>query len=419
MHDIELIRKMPDYFDLAMQKRGVNAVAQRILDLDRQNRELLTKLQSLKEKKNILVGKIGVIKTNGGNIEHLSEEVKLISVMIKELEADQDNYELQNLLATLPNIAEGHIPVGDDESSNVEIRKYGLQRQFSFKAKTHYDLGVESGLMDFENAAKISGSRFVIITGLLAKLERALISFMLDLHTREFSYTEVSHPYLVREQAMYGVGQLPKFDNDSFKTTNGFRLIPTSEVFLTNIVANTILEEKTLPLRFVASAPCFRSEAGSAGRDTRGIIRQHQFDKVELVSITRPQDSRLELERMTGIAEEVLKLLRLPYRVMLLSTGDLGFSAQITYDIEVWFPSQNTYREISSCSNCGSFQARRMKARYKRHGENKNIFVHTLNGSALAIGRTVAAIMENYQNDDGSITIPEVLRPYMDNKLFL
>lgn len=413
MHDIEFIRNRPNDFDVAMRKRGIKPIAQKILHLDTVKRSLISRNQKLKEEKNLLIKEISLIKSQNGNYKELSEKSKTIARQIKNAEIADDADELYNLLSSLPNIPANEVPLGPS-NANIEIRKHKEPVKFSFTPKPHYDLGIMLGEMNFKDAAKISGSRFTMITGMLAKLERALINFMLDLHTEKFGYTEISHPYLVREQAMFGVGQLPKFDQESFKITNGLRLIPTSEVFLTNIVSNSILEKKDLPLRFTANAACFRAEAGSAGRDTRGIMRQHQFNKVELVSITLPSNGRIELDRITGIAEEILKLLDIPYRVMMLSTEDMGFSACITYDIEVWIPSQNIYREISSCSYCSDFQARRMKARYKE--DNKISFVHTLNGSALAIGRTIAAIMENYQNDDGSIRIPKILQPYLGGK---
>lgn len=415
MHDLEFIKNEPKTFDAAMSARGIEITADKILGLDTKRRSLITKVQELRQQKNSLVKKISELKSQNRDISELTKQTKDISLSLKELELSLDNStELEYLLSTLPNIPAEIVPVGNDESSNIEVRKYKTPRTFSFIPKAHDELGESLCLMDFENSAKISGARFVTLNGALAQMERALINFMLDLHTQNFGYTEVSHPYLVKDQAMYGVGQLPKFDKDSFKTTNGLRLIPTSEVFLTNIFADTIVKSEDLPCRFTAAAACFRSEAGSAGRDTRGMIRQHQFHKVELVSITKPQESQLELGRMIGIAEEILKLLDIPYRVMLLSSGDMGFSAHVTYDIEVWLPSQNTYREISSCSNCGDFQSRRMKTRYKQN--HKTEFVHTLNGSALAIGRTIVAIMENYQNQDGSISIPKVLQPYMNNR---
>ncbi len=412
MHDIEMIRNSPEYFDREMKKRGFDVIANKILKLDRKKRQTITDLQVLREKKNAIVKKIAEIRSQGGDFNVLLQEAKKVSTEIKNLESLQNDTELHDLLSMLPNIADDVVPIGVDETSNVELRRYKRPKKFSFNPKPHYELGVEKGLMNFEDTSKISGARFVVTTGNLAKLERALVNFMLNLHNETFGYTEINHPCLVLDKAMYGVGQLPKFDKDSFKTTNGLRLIPTSEVFLTNLVADKVLSVDNLPLRFTSSSVCFRSEAGSAGRDTRGMIRQHQFNKVELVSITEPKDSKMELERMTGAAEEVLKLLDIPYRVVLLSTGDMGFSAKMTYDIEVWLPSQNMYREISSCSNCGDFQARRMKARYKDKNGKIN-FVQTLNGSALAVGRTVVAVMENYQNEDGSITIPEVLQPFM------
>ncbi len=413
MNDIDFIRSYPEEFDAAMAKRNITGVADKILSLDQKRREVKTNIQQLQQQRNLLVKKIGAIKLAGGDYKTVAEETKRIGVRIKECEQSNLLYgqKLQSLMEALPNIPNEYAPVGD-ESASVEIRSYKKPRQFSFVPKPHYELGVSLGMMDFSNAAKISGSRFVMTSGMLAKLERALVNFMLDLHTKEFGYVEVNHPSLVKEDAMYGVGQLPKFDEDAFKTTDGFRLVTTSEVFLSNIVADRILDEEQLPLRFVANSACFRSEAGSAGRDTRGIIRQHQFNKVELVSITKPEESRLELELITGMAEEVLRLLELPYRVLLLSSGDMGFSAQSTYDIEVWLPAQGVYREISSCSNCGEFQARRMKARYKTTDGQKSL-VHTLNGSALAVGRTIAAILENYQNSDGSVSVPSALIDYM------
>ena len=313
---------------------------------------------------------------------------------------------------SLPNAPYESVPDGSDEADNIEINKWGTPRSFDFTPVEHFEIGSVAKGMDFETAAKMSGSRFVVLSGLLSRLDRALAAFMLDLQTEEHGYTETTPPFLVWGKALYGTGQLPKFEEDLYKTTADHYLIPTSEVSLTNIVRESILDADKLPMRMTAHTPCFRSEAGSAGRDTKGMIRQHQFNKVELVSITRPEDSEAEHKRMLGCAEEVLKRLKLPYRVVELCTGDLGFGARRTFDIEVWLPSQNTYREISSCSNCGDFQARRMQARYK-HAEKDNRFVHTLNGSGLAVGRTLVAVMENYQNEDGSLTIPEALLPYM------
>ena len=320
---------------------------------------------------------------------------------------------LNQHLAALPNLPEADVPDGKDESANLEVRRWGEPKDLGFKARDHVDLGEALGQMDFEAAAAMSGARFVALKGGLARLERALAQFMLDLHTGEHGYLEVSPPYMVRDEAMFGTGQLPKFADDLFRTTDGRWLIPTAEVPLTNLARDAIHEETALPMRMTAYTPCFRAEAGSAGRDTRGMIRMHQFQKVEMVSLVKPEDSAAELDRMTGCAEKVLQLLELPYRVMLLCNGDMGFSAQRTYDLEVWLPSQDCYREISSCSNCGEFQARRLGARFRKEGEKKPAFLHTLNGSGVAVGRAMLAVMENHQNEDGSITIPAVLRPYM------
>ena len=320
---------------------------------------------------------------------------------------------IDELLASLPNLPASDVPDGPDESANRELRRVGEPPRFNFAPRAHEAIGERLGLMDFARAARLSGSRFVVLKGALARLERAIAQFMLDLHTQEFGYTEVAPPLLVREETAYGTGNLPKAAEDMFQTREGLWLIPTAEMPLTNLVAGEILDEGVLPLRFTAWTPCFRSEAGAAGRDTRGMIRMHQFNKVELVSVTRPEDSEAEHERMTGCAEAVLQRLGLAYRVVLLSTGDMGFAARKTYDIEVWLPSQDTYREISSCSNCGPFQATRMRARYRPAGGKGTQPVHTLNGSGLAVGRTLIAILENYQQDDGSVAIPELLRPYM------
>jgi seryl-tRNA synthetase len=316
-------------------------------------------------------------------------------------------------LSGLPNQPEADVPVGPDEEANIEVRRHGTPPVFDFKPKEHFEIGEALGLMDFEAASKLSGSRFVVLHGALARLERALSTFMLDIHSTEFGYSETSVPLLVREHTAFGTGNLPKFEEDLFKTTDGFYLIPTAEMVLTNLVRDGVLGEDELPLRFIAHTPCFRSEAGAAGRDTRGMLRQHQFYKVEMVSISHPDDSKNELDRMTGCAEAILQRLGIPYRAMLLSSGDMGFSAKRTYDLEGWMPGQDCYREISSCSNCGDFQARRMSARYKpKQGKGTN-FVHTLNGSGLAVGRTLIAVMENYQLADGGFAIPEALQPYM------
>ncbi|WP_341819033.1 serine--tRNA ligase [Wolbachia endosymbiont (group B) of Phasia obesa] len=419
MHDIEHIRKNPKGFEKAIKSRGVKEfTTEEILEIDHKKRSLTTKLQALNKQRNEVTEEIKRLKMNKSPCE---EQVKLSKSITSEIETislkeQTEKNKLVDILSNLPNISAQNVPTGEDESSNVEIRKYGKRRKFDFTPKFHYELGERLGLMDFEQAAKISGSRFTILKGQLAKLGRALINFMLETHVNEFAYTEVYHPALVKNEAMYNVGQLPKFSDDSYLTTDKLRLIPTSEVVLTNLVADKIIEEKELPIRFTAYSECFRKEAGSAGRDTIGMIRQHQFGKVELVSITTEDQSKDELERMTSVAEEILKKLELPYRVMLLCSGDMGFAAQKTYDIEVWLPEQNKYREISSCSNCGTFQARRMNTKYFLENDRKTKkYVHTLNGSALAIGRTIVAIMENYQNSDGSVTIPNVLQRYMSN----
>ncbi|APR98379.1 serine--tRNA ligase [Wolbachia endosymbiont of Folsomia candida] len=417
MHDIEHIRKDPETFSEAMKNRGIKELnAEEILAIDCAKRSFTTKLQDLNRKRNEITEEIKKLKTSKSPCEeqielskNITNEIETISLK-EQIEKDK----LASALSSLPNIPAQDVPIGEDENSNVEIRKHGEKKQFDFTSKAHYELGEKLGLMDFEQAAKISGSRFAVLKGQLAKLGRALVNFMLETHVNEFGYVEIYHPILVKDEAMYNVGQLPKFSDDSYLTTDKLRLIPTSEVVLTNLVAGKLMSENELPARFTAYSECFRKEAGSAGRDTRGMIRQHQFGKVELVSITTESQSNNELERMTNVAEEILKKLELPYRVMLLCSGDMGFAAQKTYDIEVWLPEQNKYREISSCSNCGTFQARRMNTKYSLNADKKTKkYVHTLNGSALAIGRTIVAIMENYQNSDGSIAIPNVLQKYM------
>ncbi|MBN9543318.1 MAG: serine--tRNA ligase [Alphaproteobacteria bacterium] len=412
MHDINFIRENPDLFNQGMKKRGLEITAEYILQLDEKNRNAITELQNMQQKRNILAKEIGNFKDKGSpEFKQMLAEASKLKEDIASFEAAQENNELTKILCEIPNLPDETVPVGKDENDHVSIKHYLEPNILPFEAKNHWELGENLKQMDFETAVKISGSRFVLLKKDLARMERALQNFMLDSHVNDWEYTEIVPPYLVKDQAMFGVGQLPKFAEESFQTTNGYRLIPTSEVSLTNIVADAILNEKELPLRFTAYSPCFRSEAGSAGKDTRGMIRQHQFTKVELVSITTPEHSNTEHERMLAAAESILQKLELPYRVMLLCSGDMGFSAQKTYDIEVWLPGQNTYREISSCSNCGDFQGRRMKARFKRDGEN--FPVHTLNGSGLAVGRTMVAILENYQQEDGSIIIPEKLVPYM------
>lgn len=416
MHDIKWIRSNPESFDAVLKKRGSKPMSAEILALDEEKREGQTQLQDWLSRRNEIAKAIGTAKKNGEDASALMEESKEVNTRIAELEASLNaDGKLEQLLSSLPNISADDVPVGPEETANIILRTHGTKPTFSFTPKEHAELGVALGMMDFENAAKISGARFTILKGDLAHMERALASFFLDHNTREFGYTEVVPPFLVRDNAVYGTAQLPKFSEDLFQTTNGYWLIPTAEVSLTNMVADRILEEKELPLRFTAYTPCFRSEAGSAGKDTRGMIRQHQFSKVELVSITHPDTSKEEHERMVACEESLLQKLGLPYQAVLLST-EAGFANTKTYDMEVWLPGQNAYREISSCSNCGDFQARRMKARFKPAGGKGTQFVHTLNGSALPIGRTMIAIMENYQQADGTILIPEVLRPYMGGK---
>lgn len=414
MHDIKSIRENPEAFDVACARRGIAAKSPEILRLDAEKRTELTELQALQSKRNEVAKSIPEAKKRGEDVAPLIAEGNRIKEAIAALESAQnEGGALEAALAGIPNLLAADVPDGADESANVELRKIGKPPVLGFEARDHVALGEGLGLMDFERAAKLSGARFVVLRGALARLERALAAFMLDLHTGEYGYTEHQVPYLVKDAALFGTGQLPKFAEDLFSTTGEHRLIPTSEVSLTNLVANEILDAAQLPMRLTAATPCFRSEAGSAGRDTRGMIRQHQFTKVELVGITTPEQSEAEHERMLGCAEEVLKRLGLPYRVMLLCAGDTGFSARKTYDIEVWLPGQGAYREISSISNCGDFQARRMKARFKETGAKETRFVHTLNGSGLAVGRTLVAILENYQQADGSVIVPEVLRGYM------
>jgi len=415
MHDIKLIRDNPALFDAGLQKRGLAALSAHILDLDQRRRAAQTGFQEGQARRNEASKQIGMVKKQGGDAEALMAEVAALKDKLAEFEATDKQLgdELEALLMTIPNLPAADVPEGPDESGNVEIRRVGTPRSFDFTPLEHDALGEQLGQMDFAAAARMSGSRFVVLKGGLARLERALGAFMVDLQTGTHGYTEVSPPVLVRDQALYGTGQLPKFAEDLFKTETGHYLIPTAEVSLTNLVHGDLLDEAALPLRFTALTPCFRSEAGSAGKDTRGMIRQHQFAKVELVSIAHPDQSEAEHERMTGAAEEVLKRLGLAYRVIVLCTGDMGFGARKTYDIEVWLPGQNAYREISSCSNCGDFQARRMNTRFRPKEEKATRFVHTLNGSGLAVGRTLIAVMENYQQADGSILVPEALRPYM------
>ncbi len=416
MHDIAYIRSNPQEFDAALARRGAEPVADRIIALDAHKREATTRVQQAQSRRNEASKAIGQAMGQGDKdkAEALKAEVAEIKASMPEWEEAERAAaaELDHLLATLPNLPAEDVPDGADESDNVELAQWGEKRSFDFEPREHADIGPALG-MDFETGTKLSGARFTFLRGDIARLHRALAQFMLDKQTRENGYTECNPPVLVGDEAMYGTDKLPKFAEDSFRTTDDRWLVPTSEVPLTYSVAGDILPDLAQPIRLTAHTLCFRSEAGSAGRDTRGFIRQHQFEKVEMVSICRPEDSDAEHERMTKCAEGILEALDLPYRRMLLCTGDMGFGARKTYDLETWLPGQGAYREISSCSNTGDFQARRMNARYRPEGEKKTAFVHTLNGSGLAVGRTLVAVMENYQQADGSVAVPEALAPYM------
>ena len=412
MHDIKYIRNNPSEFEKEIKKRNIKIDLNKILELDKINRSLIQKKETLESEKK---------KISKTNDKSLFEKSKKLSTEIEKLNNDQNKIDedLNSILSNIPNIALNDVPIGLDDKSNVEIKKIGTIPSFNFEPKPHYVLGENLNMLDFNLATKTSGSRFVFMKDKLALLERALNNFMLDTHIYENGYKEISPPLLVNENSMFGTGQLPKFENDQFELKMDLKsdkkfLIPTAEVILTNMVRENIVNFKDLPMRFVASTPCFRKEAGSYGKDTKGMIRQHQFHKVELVSIVEPENCVEELDRMTNSASKILDKLKLPYRIVSLSTGDMGFSAQKTFDIEVYLPSEKKYREISSCSTCGTFQARRMKAKYKTKN-NEKLFLGTLNGSGLAIGRTLIAILENYQNEDGNISIPEILRPYMKN----
>ena len=417
MFDIRWIVDNADTFDAGLARRGLEPIAARLVSLDEMRRTNLQTLQDAQSRRNSASKEIGAAMGQGdtARAEALKAEVGELKSVIQtgEEEERRINDKLTEILSGIPNLPLAEVPDGKDEAGNVEVRKIGEPRKYAFDPKQHFEIGEALGLMDAETAARMSGARFTILKGGLARLERAIGQFMLDLQTSEHGYTEIIPPLLVRDEAMYGTGQLPKFAEDLFHTEDDRWLIPTSEVPLTNMVREKILDASELPIRVTALTPCFRAEAGAAGRDTRGMIRQHQFWKVEMVSITAPETSRDELNRMTGCAEEVLQRLQLPYRVMALCTGDMGFGSQMTFDIEVWLPGQNTYREISSCSVCGDFQARRMNARVREIEGKGSRFVHTLNGSGLAVGRTLIAVMENYQQADGSIAVPEVLKPYM------
>ena len=419
MHDIRFIREFPQAFDAALAKRALPAAADEILAIDAKRRALQTDLQAMQSRRNDASKQIGMLKSKGEDASDLIDEVAMIKAKTPEMEAEEARLAeaLNGFLMGLPNMLDDSVPQGDDEDDNAHIRTVGEKPDFRFTPKDHVSLGEGLAQMDFASAAKLSGARFVVLKGQMARLERALAAFMLDTHTSEFGYTETLPPAIVNTQTMTGTGQLPKFADDLYRVEEDKWLIPTSEVPLTNLVANSIVEDQNLPMRMTAYTPCFRAEAGSAGRDTRGMIRQHQFSKVEMVSVVRAEDSDKELERMTGCAEAILQKLGLHYRVMKLCSGDTGFSAQQTYDIEVWLPGQDEgrgmYREISSCSNCGPFQARRMKARMRRNAGGETEFLHTLNGSGLAIGRTMIAVLENGQQEDGSILLPQALHAYM------
>jgi len=416
MHDIRLIREAPEAFDAALARRGVLPVSGSILALDTARRAVATKLQDLQNHRNEASKAIGAAMGRGDKdeAERLKAEVATLKDTLPALEQEERELsaEQNGALASYPNLPDADVPDGEDETQNVEVSRWGTPRSFNFAPKEHADLGPALGL-DFETGALISGARFTFLRGQMARLQRALGQFMIDRQTLGNGHTECATPLLVREESLFGTGQLPKFAEDNFQTTDGRWLIPTAEVSLTNSVREQILADAQLPMRLTALTPCFRSEAGAAGKDTRGYIRQHQFEKVELVTICRPEDSAAEHERMVKAAESILEALELPYRKVLLCAGDMGFTARRTYDLEVWLPGQDTYREISSISNCGDFQARRMNARYRPEGAKGTEFVHTLNGSGLAVGRTLVAVLENYQQEDGSVSVPEALRPYM------
>ncbi|WP_069650432.1 serine--tRNA ligase [Caloranaerobacter ferrireducens] len=416
MLDIKRIRNNPDEVRKALEKRGLGSEIDEVLKLDEKRRKLLVQVEEMKARQNAVSKEIPKLKKEGKDVSEVLNEMKELSQKIKDIDVlvkEIDN-QLREALLRIPNTPHPNIPIGDSDEDNVEIRRWGTPTKFEFEPKAHWDIGADLDILDFERASKITGSRFALFKGYGAMLERALINFMINLHTREHGFTEIMPPFMVNRDSMTGTGQLPKFEEDAFRLpSKDFFLVPTAEVPVTNIHRDEILKEEMLPIYYVAYTPCFRQEAGSAGRDTRGLIRNHQFDKVELVKIVKPENSYNELETLTNCAEKVLQLLKLPYRVVELCSGDLGFSSAKTYDIEVWMPSYNRYVEISSCSNFEDYQARRLNMRYRPNDKGKATFVHTLNGSGLAVGRTFAAILENYQQEDGSVVIPEVLRPYM------
>ena len=420
MLDIKEIRKNYEEIKAAVERRGKGDFGiSRVPELDKRRREILAEVEQMKNKQSVVSKEIPKLKKEGKDAGPILAEMKELSADIKKLDAEvsQVEAELRDVLLGVPNTPHPDVPEGKDDSDNVEMRKWGTPTEFDFKEKAHWDIGTDLGILDFERAAKITGARFTVYKGAGARLERSVINFMLDLHTQEHGFTEILPPFMVNRASMTGTGQLPKFENEMFRVPieegKDYFLIPTAEVPVTNLLGGEILSESDLPVYYTAYTPCFRKEAGAAGRDTRGLIRQHQFNKVELVKFAKPETSYDELEKLTASAEEVLQKLDIPYRVVRLSTGDLGFSSAMTYDIEVWMPSYGRYLEISSCSNFESYQARRANIRFRPEGKGKPEFVHTLNGSGLAVGRTVAAILENYQQADGSVVIPEVLRPYM------
>ncbi|MGB7835227.1 MAG: serine--tRNA ligase [Xanthobacteraceae bacterium] len=417
MHDIKWIRENPAAFDRGLARRGLAPQAERVLAIDERRRAVIQKLEGAQARRNAASKEIGQAKAkkDEATAQALMAEVAELKTLVPAMEAEEKegSKKLDDALAEIPNLPLDEVPDGKDAEDNVQHHHFGAERNYAFTPKQHFELGEALGQMDFETAAKLSGARFVVLKSGLARLERALGQFMLDTHTAQHGYTEVNPPLLVQDDVMFGTAQLPKFADDQFRTTTDHWLIPTAEVPLTNLVRESIVEEAELPMRLTALTPCFRAEAGAAGKDTRGMIRQHQFTKVELVSITTPEASKDEHERMLSCAEEVLRRLDLHYRVMMLCTGDMGFASQKTYDIEVWLPGQNLYREISSCSICGEFQARRMSARYRTKEGRAVRHVHTLNGSGVAVGRALIAVMENYQEADGSIAVPEALAPYM------
>ena len=417
MLDPQLLRRNIDQLAEKLRARGYTLDIDYYQGLEKQRKSLQSEIESMQEQRNRISKQIGYAKSQGREIQPILDSVDALGGQLKTRKAELGNIQkkLTVLLSEIPNVADDSVPVGSDENENVEIRRWGTPKEFDFPVKDHVDLGESLKLMDYETASKLSGSRFVVMTGGLARLHRALAQFMLDFHVREHGYTEVNVPLLVNQQTLFGTGQLPKFEDDQFRTSDDppYYLIPTAEVPLTNLVAGRILDADSLPLRFIAHTSCFRKEAGSYGKDTRGMIRQHQFEKVEMVHVVRPDQSWLSLDQMTGHAEAILQALEVPYRVIALCTGDMGFSAAKTFDLEVWIPSQNQYREISSCSNVEGFQARRMKARWRNPATGKPEPVHTLNGSGVAVGRALVAVMENYQNADGSISIPAVLAPWM------